>query len=228
MKAVKNIDKHFRFISLKDSDEKHIKFRIKVFSKNRFGLLGDISGVIYKYANEMTYMKAFTSKDLDYAYFVMDVVVDKIETVEQIFEELEQFDDIYVVTPSLSKGIKWFYMIAIFTAVIWGVHPFFMSLVLNSEIVTNNYIIAYFMLFLGIFALMFMLFYLNWILKKYFPVVRNKNLPWIIAFLIINLAVLAVFFELRYFNFDFAEIFSAIILVGAYIYFGINYFKYRK
>ena len=80
----------------------------------------------------------------------------------------------------------------------------------------------------GLLVLIFMIFYLNIVLKKYFPVVRNKKMLWISAFTLPVVAIALLAFELLYFNLELSWIVLCLELILIYAYLAMSYMNFRK
>ena len=66
------------------------------------------------------------------------------------------------------------------------------------------------------------------VLKKYFPVVRNKTLLWGITFSIPIVAIITLSIEIIYFHLHMSWLFIFIEVLLIYGYLLMNYMNYRK
>ncbi len=216
-----------KFVEKYSKNEKGLKIYIKIVSKNRFGLLRDISEILYKYAMDMYSLKGWASKyDVD-AYFTANILVKDLDTVSKIFDELEQIDDVTAVYRISLKGLWSIYTGALLIIFIWIFHPFVFSLIQNWEL-QNQYPATPQLVLYGILILLVsMVLYLNHLIKKYFPFVRNKKMIWTIAFTIPLLAITTLAVEVIYFNLDLSLniIFIEIALIYSYLFISYKNFK---
>jgi GTP diphosphokinase / guanosine-3',5'-bis(diphosphate) 3'-diphosphatase len=210
----------------KKNKNNDLKISLKIIGKNRFGLLKDISAIMYQYAKDMIYLKGWTAHSREDAYFRVKLVVDNTDAISKIFGELEQIDDIKTIYRVSGKGLIYFYLISIFTAAFWTLHPFALYYLTKSNTIAHHYISDP-ILIVAVALLLFSILYLTRILKKYFPFLRNKKKLWGISFIISTFAVLILSFELQYFHFHISWILMLGFLLLLYLYLGINYFKSR-
>ncbi|MEK7547323.1 MAG: RelA/SpoT family protein, partial [Patescibacteria group bacterium] len=83
--------------------KKGFKVFLKVVAKNRFGLLKDISEVLYKDVLDMYSLKGWASKYEEDAYFTTEILVDDLATISHIFDELYQIEGVRYVYRITSK-----------------------------------------------------------------------------------------------------------------------------
>lgn len=195
-----------------------IKVIIKIVAKNRFGLLRDVSEVLYRNASDMNYLKGYAAHSQEDAYFTAKILVEDIASVGKIFDELMQIDGVKDVYRVSSKGLVWTYVVSIITAFLWIFHPFFLKMENQYPWVLN---IALFCLFLSVILV-------TSVVKKYFPYVRKKRLLSVITFSIPLLSLLTLLIEIFYFNLKLNWLSIAIELAMIYTYLGISFFQFRK
>ncbi len=217
-----------KFIEKYSKSKKGIKIYIKIVSKNRFGLLRDISETLYKYAMDMYSLKGWASKyDVD-AYFTAQILVKDLDTVSKIFDELEQIDDVAAVYRISLKGLWLIYAGISLIVFTWIFHPFVFTLIQDWEI-QSQYPSSLQLVSYGILVLLVsMVLYLNRLIKRYFPFVRNKKMLWTIAFTIPVVAILTLAIEVIYFELDLSMniIFIEILLIYSYLF--VNYKNFKK
>ncbi len=194
-----------------------VRVNAKIVARNRFGLLRDISDICYKYSSDMTYLKGWSSKDRQDAYFTVQILVNDISAVSKIFEELEQLDEVMHVYRISSKGIFLTYVLSISIATFWIVHPLLLARVQDSWNV-----------YLGLFFLLGTVLYLNQVIKRYFPIVRNKTALWIFAFSLPAVSVLTLLVEVVYFDLTLSWLAIMIEMIIIYGYLALSFYNLRK
>lgn len=231
VRALEKDYKHARRYTGKMTDKdfkKGIRVYMKVVANNRFGLLRDISEVLYKHAINMYSLKGWASKFEKTAYFTSQILVEDLETVSHIFDELEQIEDVRSVYRISRKGLYLFSVGVTFIGIAWIFHPLILRFLGESEFQESNPIISGFVLYAGLFSLIFMVLYLTSVVKKYFPIVRNAARLWFIAFTIPIIAIIALAIELLIFDLTLSwlAIFLEVTLIYGYI--GLSYLNFKK
>ncbi len=229
VKSIINKYEHSKkFIQKSSKNNKGIKIYIKIVSKNRFGLLRDISEILYKYALDMYSLKGWASKEDKDAFFTAKILLKDLDTVSKVFDELEQIDDVVAVYRVSLKGLWSIYAGASLIIFIWIFHPFVFSLLQSLELQSQYPSMPQLILYGTLILLVSMGLYLNKLIKKYFPFVRNKKMLWTIAFTIPVLAIITLAIEVIYFNLDlsFNIIFIEMILIYSYLF--ISYKNFKK
>jgi len=101
-------------------------------------------------------------------------------------------------------------------------------LIQNWELQNQYPAISQVVLYGILILLVSMVLYLNHLIKKYFPFVRNKRMIWTIAFTIPLLAITTLAVEVLYFNLDLSLniIFIEVALIYSYLF--ISYKNFKK
>ncbi|MFA6917816.1 MAG: RelA/SpoT family protein [Candidatus Gracilibacteria bacterium] len=225
LKALKNVDKKFNSI-LENKRRRGINVELRIKAKNRFGLLRDISSILYKHVIDLVSINAAVYHNSEMAYLKIEVLVSDIEDVSMIFEELEQFEDIYSVYRISSRGVILLLTVSTVALISWAVHPFILKYLLGTPHETYELMVDLF-LFAGLAALVLMLLVLNSVVKRYFPPARDKHL-FMISFSTAVIAILLLFFELEAFEFHSGGLFVAGFGIISALYLCISYFNLRR
>jgi len=225
--VVKSIKKEPREMLKKDA-EIRLRINIKIKATNKVGLLKEIAEILYKYVIDIANIKATTSPDGKHALFNIQIIVDDIEKISQIFYELEELESVHAVYRMSYRDLYWFYSFAVITLVIWAIHPLLLGDFLQSGRLPENDFFAALAIFGGLFMLGFMLFYLNNSVRKYFPLMRNKLLPVITSAVVVTVAVAIVCVELIYFDLEFGWLMGLIFAVIMYSYLWFSFRGFRK
>lgn len=207
---------------------KGVRISLKIIAKNRFGLLRDIADILYKHALDMYSLKGWASKYEKDAYFTTELLVKNPLIISQIFDELQQIEDVQYVYKISRKGNIIFNIMVVFAAAVWIFHPFLIRLAINMGFEKKYPLISYLCLYLGFLSMFMLILILTSIIQKYFPMVRNKMLLWIIAFSVPLLAILILIIELFYFNLELNWLILLCELLLVYAYITINYLNYKK
>lgn len=216
---------------LKKPKANSIKLYVKIVATDRFGLLGELSKIMYKHASDMTSLKVWTqnvSKNEKLAYFTFGVAVNDMEEIGLLFDEIEQVDDVRSVYRFSTKA--YYVSIALVAYVFgsWIIHPFVLGFLYRLDFwkrynISFN-VFVYFSLFL-LFALIVLITNLA---GKHFPYIRHKRLLWISAFTLPLIALLTLLVELFYFDLKLSVFAVFIEFAILYFYLGMNYFSLRK
>ncbi|PIZ76525.1 (p)ppGpp synthetase [Candidatus Peregrinibacteria bacterium CG_4_10_14_0_2_um_filter_38_24] len=214
--------------SLTKKGSEGINVTLRIVAKNRFGLLRDISDILYKYSSDMTHLKGYGSNKQDEAYFSVKIMVDGIEDLENIFHELEKMDGFKSVHRISYVGIYFTYAFAIFTIVLWIIHPVLIHFIDEIPFAKNSTVVFNAILDAGLLILFLCVFYLTDITKKYFPIIRNKR-----AFLIFSMGVpiiasFLLLFELFYFDLKLSWTTLIIEIAMIYAYLGFSFVNFKK
>ncbi|MBI4235613.1 bifunctional (p)ppGpp synthetase/guanosine-3',5'-bis(diphosphate) 3'-pyrophosphohydrolase [Candidatus Peregrinibacteria bacterium] len=195
-----------------------IKVIVKIVAKNRFGLLRDVSEVLYRNASDMSYLKGYTAHSEEDAYFTAKILVKDIASVGKTFDELVQIEGVKDVYRVSNKGLILTYIFGTITAFLWILHPLLLKMQDQNPWVLN---IVLFCLFLSVILVM------N-VVKKYFPYIRKKLLLWAITFSLPVLSLLILLIEIFYFNLQLNWTSLLIEIAIIYTYLGISFFQFRK
>jgi len=220
------LNKKFK-LAVENKKERSYKINFRITAKNRFGLLQDITSIIYRAVDDVTYVKGWASKSNEYAYFDIQVIVNKLETVSQVFNELEQFDDIYGVYPVYYKGLFLFIFASIVTTIAWLINPFILEYYINQGVIVEYGVVSNIFLFIDMGILMFLLLSTSQILKRYFPSMRNKLLFWRTSSALAAFGLVLLFIELQEHNLHF-EIAYMLILTSVTAHIIFNHYSLKK
>jgi len=172
-------------------------------------------------------LNAWSSRSSENAHFKIQGLVADIEDLSKIFEELEQFEDVYSAYRVSNKGLLLIYGVSVLAIFTWAVHPVILQYLLNSTHESND-LLTDALLFSGLCVMIFILLYLTSVIKRYFPLARTKNKLWIISSIISILAVVVLFFELEFFDFHLSVEFITALVVITVGYLSFSYFNLKK
>jgi GTP pyrophosphokinase len=223
-----DIAKYVEGSVFKKFDGHPVRIDLRIVAKNKFGLLRDISEILYKNVLDMYSLKGWASKHEEEAFFSAEILVPDLETVSHIFDELEQVEGVTGVYRLSSKGIVLFGLAAILTAAFWISHGYIIKLISLSHFGIDHQTIAdfitYFVLILLIVAVLFM----RNLTQKYFPLMRKRKLLWTTTFLIPIAATGVLFVETFYFDLQLSWIITLVEVCFIYAYLLISYVHYTK
>lgn len=219
-----------RFLNKKsgESEDDRIKVHVKVVAKDRFGLLREISEVLYKRASDIYTFKGWTPKSDENAYFTVTVAMDGVEEIRPMFDELERVEGVSHVYRISYKGLVLFYLMMVLGVVLWVVHPYILDAALSSNSAIVSPMEVNFIMTLGLFGLFLLMVYLTGIVRKYFPIIRNKKRFWILSFLVPVIAVATLGLEvfLAKLQLSWTMVFLETMII--YTYLGMSFLSYKK
>lgn len=205
-----------------------IKLNLKIVAKNRFGLLKDISDILYKYSSDMTYLKGYASNKQEDAYFSVQLVVADIENIEKIFHELNKIDGFKYAYRVSYVGVYFTYAFAIFTIALWVIHPLLIPFIGKIPFAKDSVLMFNAILDCGLLVLFMCVFYLTDITKKFFPLVRNKRMFLVFSMGVPILASVLLLCELFYFDLNLSWTTLMIEIAMIYIYLGFSFVNFRR
>ncbi len=214
--------------SLTNDEYSGVKVNLKIFAKNRFGLLKDVSEILYKYSSDMNYIKGYASNRQEDAYFNVQIIVDDMENIEKIFHELDKMDGFKYAYRVSYLGVYSTYVFAIFTIALWIVHPVLIKYINNIPSAKNSPVVFNAILDAGLLGLFLCVFYLTDITKKFFPIVRNKKMFLAFSLGMPILASILVLLELFYFDLQLSWTTLMIEIVMIYAYLGFSFVNFKK
>lgn len=205
-----------------------VRVNLRIVAKNRFGLLRDISEVLYKNVLDIFSLKGWASKYEVDAFFSVEILVTDLETVSHIFDELEQVDGVTGVYRLSNKGIFLFSLVASLTAILWIGHGYIIKLITTSSFSVDHPMVADFLIYLGLLVLIIAVLFMRNLAQKYFPLMRNRKFLWILTFLIPVAATLVLFEETVYFDLQLSWVITLVEIFFVYAYLLISYVHYTK
>lgn len=212
----------------KDFQPEGTKLYIKIVAKNRFGLMRDITEVLYKHAVDMYTFKGAASHSDEDAYFSAKLLIKDVHRVREVFDELEQIDEVKHVYRMSTRGlwIFWSYLVAIILT--WISHPILIGALEDSGFGVRHHLAISILVYAGFFLVFMMLFYVTNILKKYFPVVRNKKLLTFSIFVFPLLALFLIYVESKLLNFKLNWEILLMEAVAVYAYLSVHIMSVHK
>lgn len=223
-----DISRYVASSSFKKVDGQPVRVNLRIVAKNRFGLLRDISEVLYKNVLDIFSLKGWASKYEVDAFFNVEILVPDLETISHIFDELEQVDGVTGVYRLSSRGILLFSIAASLTALIWIGHGFIIKLITLSPLGLDHPMLADFVIYLGLLILIIAVLFMRNLAQKYFPLMRKKKLLWILTFIIPVAATIVLFEETLYFDLHLSWITTLVEICFIYVYLLVSYVNYRK
>lgn len=210
------------------SDFSGIKVYIKILARNRFGLLRDISEICYKHSLDMISLKAWASHKLKDAYFHIEVVVKDLSNIANMFDELEQIDEILNVYRIPYKKLYFSYALIFITGVAWISHPFILNEIIKDTYIKEKNYFVDITAYLGLFSFFVMTIFIINLIKNNVPYVRNKKILWILAFGIPVLGITTLFMELFYFGIQRSWFLIIIEIIIIYFYLVKSFLEIKK
>ena len=143
-----------RMSKSRQNPQEGVKVNLKIMANNRFGLLKDITEVLYSSVLDIYSLKGWASKYEKEAYFTVCMLVPDLKTLSRIFDELEQIDEVrsvYRVTP---EGLFAFYSASILMIALWIFHPLFLRFLSRSPLKQGNPIIFDLIVYSGPFVVL--------------------------------------------------------------------------
>ncbi len=223
-----DISRHIGNSAFKKFDGHPVRINLRIVAKNRFGLLRDISEILYKNVLDMYSLKGWASKYEVDAFFSVEILVSNLETVSHIFDELEQVEGVTGVYRLSNKGIFTFSIAAALTAAFWIAHGYIIKLISLSTFSIDHPVVTNFLIYLGLLLLIVAVLFMRNLAQKYFPLMRKRKLLWIIAFLIPVAATGVLFVETVYFDLRLSWVTTLVEICFVYAYLLISYFHYVK
>ena len=205
-----------------------VKLNVKMFIKNRFKISQEILAVLYRYAIDVTYFKAWSSPLVKKGNIKTKLVLGNFEEATKMLDELEKIDDVYNVQTYSSKGIIFFYFMSVLTSIVWIMHPFLLNWLVHSGWTPTNSFIVEIFFYAAIFLLVFLILYLTKIIKINFPLIRDKRLLWFTSFTVSTIAVVVLAIELIYLDLQLSRLVIMAGIVLMYFNLGLNYYNSRK
>ncbi|MBI2634573.1 bifunctional (p)ppGpp synthetase/guanosine-3',5'-bis(diphosphate) 3'-pyrophosphohydrolase [Candidatus Peregrinibacteria bacterium] len=224
--VVKAVEKNRRTSEAKKHEG--LKITIKIVAVNRFKLMRDVADILYKYALDMYTFKGWAAKQDKYAYFTSRFLVEDLETVSHIFDEMEQIEEvrhIYRISPHV---MFLFWIFAILGASGWIFHPFILRLTSTQKFQVEHPLIHSTLIYVFFLLLFMIFFYMMNLLKKYFPMIRNKKLVWASIFFVPIGAIFVLGMEMIYFDLNLNWIVLATEIFVVYMYLYFNYRNFRR
>ena len=223
-----DIAKHVNGSVFKEFEGHPVRIHLRIVAKNRFGLLRDISDILYRGVLDLYRLKGWAAKyDAD-AFFSAEVLVPDFETLSHIFDELEQVEGITGVYRFSNRGVFMFSLAATLTAVVWIAHGYIIRLISISTFNVDYPFVANFLVYLGLVLLIVAVLFMRNLAQKYFPLMRKRKLLWIITFLIPVASTGVLFFETVYFNLHLSWITTLVEVFFIYAYLLTSYIHYSK
>ncbi|PIR55210.1 (p)ppGpp synthetase [Candidatus Peregrinibacteria bacterium CG10_big_fil_rev_8_21_14_0_10_36_19] len=225
---------HFRSIDIVKAVQhslkydENIKVTLKIVADNRFGLLKDVYAVLYEHVSDITFLKAWTSRKQKEAYFTIKVSLSDVSKVARLFSELEQIQGINHVYRISNRALMTIWGLSFITATIWILHPLATSYFLKSDFFLENRIISEWILNSTLLLLFLSIFYLTTLVRKYFPIIRNKKRLWLIIFSIPSLAMTVLFMEMFYFELQLSWFTVLVEVALIYAYLTRNFMSFSK
>ena len=206
---------------------KNLKVHLKIISKDRKGLLRDVSEVLMKYDLNIISSQSYVPFLREKAAVIATLQFGSMSDLSEVCRHLEQIDGVEKVYRLFKQARISFNILAFATIVVWAAHPFIIGAMLKMDFLKTYSFASSIGLYLGMFMLLFTVVYLRKIMNKSFPMARDMRIVWVWTFLAATVAVFVLLFELYFFNMhvNWLIIFAGIILLYAYLTF--QYFNAR-
>lgn len=211
-----------------DHSGENVRVSMKILAKNRFGLMNDISEVIYDHVLDIFAFKGWVSRQNREAHFTVEVLAKDMQTVSHLFDQLEQVDDIVHVYRFTKKSLWTISFLAILTALFWIFHPLLLIFMERNALVPLDSLHGQIVSYGSLFVLVFAVLYLTGIFRKYFPYARKGKRLWIVSFFIPLFATFTLAVEIWYFDvhLNWGIILIQVLLV--YLFLFISFLNFRK
>lgn len=205
-----------------------VNLTLKIIAHNRFGLAKDIYEVLYRYADDMSVFKGWTSKHAKQACFVVEILIKDEKMIGKIFNELERIDGVAKVLKVSKKGVRLATAAGVTLGLAWVLHPLFLMELINSAFNQKYPLFFGGLIYFSLFFVFGLFLYALHILNKFFPLVRHKKIIWILVFLVPILATGTLAIEIFYFNVNLSWLFVFLEVLFIYAYLGVNYSRFLK
>ncbi len=206
----------------------NVRVSIKILAKNRFGLMDDISEVIYDHVIDIYAFKGWVSRQNKDAHFTVEVLAKDMQTISHLFDQLEQVDDIVHVYRLTKKSLWTITFLVIFTALFWISHPLLLILMDRNILVPLGSLHGQFFAYGSLFVLIFAVLYLTSVFRKYFPYARKGKRLWIVSFFIPVLATFTLAVEIWYFDVHLNWIIILLQILLVYLFISLSFLNFRK
>ncbi len=213
---------------LKNLNGKPIRIDLRIVAKNRFGLLREISEILYNNVLDMYSLKGWASKYETDAFFSAEILITNLDVLSHIFDEIEQVEGVTGIYRLSTKGITLFTITSSMAALLWIAHGFIIRTLSQSSLMLGHPWITDFLIYLGLFLMIVAVLLVRNLAQKYFPFMRNRRLLWMISFILPVVASTVLFFEMIYFDLKLNWITTLIEVVFVYAYLLMNYIHFRK
>jgi len=212
--------------SKKGQDEK--KFAIEVVGNDRAGLMKDVIDILVSYNARLNYSHAKLSLLRKKAVMVFHIEFDSLKDFSEVCQHIEQIEGVESVQRRFLFTSVSFYTVALTTIAIWIFHPLFIESLIQLQFEKQYEFISSFLLYVGLFMLLFTVIYLKKIIQKSFPGFRYVKWIWIFTFLALTVAVFALLIELYIFkiHYNWVIIFGGILFIYAYL--SAQYLEYKN
>ncbi|MBI5754365.1 bifunctional (p)ppGpp synthetase/guanosine-3',5'-bis(diphosphate) 3'-pyrophosphohydrolase [Candidatus Peregrinibacteria bacterium] len=207
---------------------KPVRVILRIVAKNRFGLLRDISEILYNNVLDMYTLKGWASKYETNAFFSVEILVPNLDVLSHIFDEIEQVEGVTDIYRLSSKGLLIFSIVAFFTTCLWVAHGFIIRVISQSSFESDHPFFANLLINFGLLLMITTVLYISNLGRKYFPLMRNRKLLWVFTFIIPVVATVLLFMEMVYFNLKLSWLTTLTEICFVYIYLLINYMHFVK
>ncbi len=185
-----------RFMKKNSSPKKTFEIKMKLYTKNRFGLLREITNILYKKASDIVAISAHSLLFRKNAIINVRLTVDSLETVSKIFNEIAHVEGVYWVRRVSHRRIYWFYLIVSASILGLGSYPILLKHLNTINFEQTNQFARFLFVHLSFLLIYLLLVYSISLLKRTFAITRNKHLMWATAFALITTAIVVLFSEM--------------------------------
>jgi len=211
-----------------NSTQSGYRIIIRIVSKDRFGLMADISDILYKYVSDIIFLKGYSSsKTNKNAYFTTKIVINDINSLSMLFAELEHVNGIKHVYRVSKKGVVTTSIIATITVLLWLLHPAIIHRIIKI-FGLQSFILLDFLINIFVFLLFILVLYLSHLMKTYFPLIRSRRLFWGVTFALPAIALVSLLGEIFVYNLKLSWV--SILIEGfmVYAYLGISFRNFKR
>lgn len=212
-----------RILHGKNKDRKTVYLKIVAF--DRTGLASDIVHIVDRNSVNMNLFKGWHPFFMKYAYFQVRIFVDKPKIISRIFNEIRQVDGVLSVTRIRLKSLLIFYAALAFTVGVWISHSYILKVIIEIGFANVNSFLAYTLLYVEIFLPLLSVLFLTNILRKYFPLMRNRKLMWITSFVVLSGSILNLAYKVSKLHLEVSWIVLGVGVLATYSYL---FYLYRK
>ncbi|MBT3865350.1 RelA/SpoT family protein [Candidatus Peregrinibacteria bacterium] len=169
---------------------------LKIIAEDRKGLLRDLSAILVRYNVNILSSHAYISALSGNAIMLTSVEFASLSDFSEVCQHIEQIEGVKGVIRLYKRLKVSFYSVALTTIAVWALHPFFITAILNLNFLKGYSFLLPWLLYIGMFMLLFTVVYLRKIIQKSFPTFQDVKWIWITTFSAATIAVFALLSEL--------------------------------
>ena len=156
----------------------------------------------------------------------LSIMVRNYNELSQVFETLEQIDDVKSITRRFIGRKIWFFIASTLTALLWISYP----VVINSTITKfpATSVLSNIIIYVGVLMLFGLVFYLKNMTRRSFPELAETAYYWPILYTLNTFALVIIVSESLFLNLDLNLVFVIGLIIGVYTLLTANYIRYHR